>query len=261
MTKEPIVRCIVEGALTAIVRQPTLRSWARRHGLTRLAHRIRARLSLWGSAETNEDRFATALQAAVRPGDCVWDIGANVGRYTARFRDAVGPDGLVCAFEPAPACFALLKAVVVQAPNVRPFNVALGDRDARMTLNLAANPLYGAHSMVAAPHVDGCTVEVPVFSGDHFRVMQDLPIPQVIKIDVEGFEEEVLGGLGQTIRDLRCRAVFVEVHFMLLDERGQRDAPTRIEHSLTALGFRVRWSDPSHLVAQRRSARSDRWAS
>jgi len=257
MTREPSIRGIIEGALTAIARRPTLRSWARRRGLLRYAHFFRVSLGLWGSAETNEDRFAAALQAAVRPGDCVWDIGANVGRYTAVFRDAVGPDGLVCAFEPAPACFAYLQAA--EAPNVRAFNIALGDHDAQMMLNLADNPLYGSHSIVAAPRLGGCTVEVPVFTGDHFRVLRDLPIPQVIKIDVEGFEEEVLGGLGQTIQEPRCRAVFVELHFMLLEARGERNAPTRIERSLTALGFQVRWADPSHLLAQRRPVRPH-WA-
>ena len=52
--------------------------------------------------QTYEARFMRALNARVRPGDVVWDIGANVGMYTQQFAHAVGRSGRVIAFEPAP---------------------------------------------------------------------------------------------------------------------------------------------------------------
>jgi hypothetical protein len=50
------------------------------------------------------------------------------------------------------------------------------------------------------------------------------------------------------------RAVFVEVHFRILEERGRADAPVRIEKLLRAKGLRPKWVDPSHIAAERISA-------
>ena len=60
-----------------------LRSIARRIGLTRAIVRIR------GEAQY-EERFSNAMLSAIYPGAVVWDVGANVGFYSAKFSDRVG---------------------------------------------------------------------------------------------------------------------------------------------------------------------------
>ena len=47
-----------------------------------------------------EQALTRAMHSAVRPGDVVWDVGANIGEYAAQFADWVGLDGRVYAFEP-----------------------------------------------------------------------------------------------------------------------------------------------------------------
>lgn len=76
-------------------------------------------------------------------------------------------------------------------------------------------------------------------------------VPNAIKIDVEGFELEVLQGLGTHLAAPALRAIGVEVHFGILQERGMADAPQRIEQLLARNGFRVQWPDNSHLLALR----------
>ena len=47
------------------------------------------------------------------------------------------------------------------------------------------------------------------------------------------------------------RAVFLELHFQFLEERGRAGAPIRIEEQLRGKGFRPRWVDRSHIAAKR----------
>jgi hypothetical protein len=72
-----------------------------------------------------------------------------------------------------------------------------------------------------------------------------------VKIDVEGFEEEVLKGGVATFSEPSCRHVLVEVHFSRIDERGLGDAAARIVKMLKHWGYIIRWVDASHLHASR----------
>ena len=73
----------------------------------------------------------------------------------------------------------------------------------------------------------------------------------MIKVDVEGFEEEVLQGMGEMLTSSELRSVLVEVHFMKLELRGKATAPVRIEKLLRGKGFKTNWVDASHLFATR----------
>ena len=44
----------------------------------------------------------------IRPGDTIWDVGANIGYYTCLSATLTGTDGRICAFEPNPQNFRLL---------------------------------------------------------------------------------------------------------------------------------------------------------
>ncbi|MDO3722417.1 FkbM family methyltransferase [Marinobacter sp. chi1] len=71
-----------------------------------------------------------SLDQLINDGDWVIDIGANVGHYTKKFSELVGPAGRVIAFEPVPTTFSLLAANVQKFPlkNVSLFNAAVSDK-------------------------------------------------------------------------------------------------------------------------------------
>jgi hypothetical protein len=96
-------------------------------------------------------------------------------------------------------------------------------------------------------------MEVRVMRGDSYWRASGIT-PNGIKIDVEGFEEEVLAGMEGLLAEPELRAVFVEVHFQKLEERGRAEAPLRIEKLLRSKGLRPRWVDASHIVAKREEA-------
>ena len=69
------------------------------------------------------------LDQWVSRNDWVIDVGANVGVFTARLSELVGPAGRVLAFEPVPTTFRILvhNSRLFRFPNVSFLNVALSD--------------------------------------------------------------------------------------------------------------------------------------
>jgi hypothetical protein len=94
--------------------------------------------------------------------------------------------------------------------------------------------------------------EVRIARADEILMERRLPPPEVLKVDVEGYELEVLRGFGDLLHSSALRAVFVEVHFALLHERGLDAAPATICSLLESAGFKVRWPDISHIAGIRR---------
>jgi FkbM family methyltransferase len=186
-----------------------------------------------------EAQFGKALLAEVRPGDVVWDVGANVGFYTRQFIDRVGPTGRVVAFEPNPSSYNILRRDCGAAATVK---VALGDCNGEGFLEPHPEPRSGSHHLVAEPTPTATPVKL--MAGDDYEGAW----PNVMKIDVEGFEEEVLAGMPRILADQRLRAIFLEVHFALLEQRHKANAPLLIERKLRRLGFKTSWfRDRSHL--------------
>jgi FkbM family methyltransferase len=198
-----------------------------------------------------EEPFRKAMFACVRPGDCVWDVGANVGLYSESFAAAVGPAGRVISFEPSPACVAIIEERRRNACAGTPWEViagALGDEDGDAWLSVAAGGTAASNHLAngAGPAV----VPVRTYRADSM-VAAGCPVPAVIKIDVEGFEGEVLDGMTCLLGTSSLRAVCVEVHFRTLVERGKPHEPARLVGLAEKHKFSVKWTDVSHFVARR----------
>jgi FkbM family methyltransferase len=219
--------------------QTEARAFARRTGVMPLIRRFTTR---------TEDKFHAALRGAIRPGDVVWDVGANLGVYTEVFADWVGSSGTVVAFEPVPSCFREMERRLGSRDNVIRLECGLGDTDGDLPMMVDDHPLAGTHSFAGG---SGTAVQLKVHRGDTVVSDDSAPAPNVVKIDVEGFEQEVLDGLGAILRDPSCRAILCEVHFTVLDQRGRRQAPREIEALLKASGYRTRWVDSSHIAGER----------
>lgn len=177
-------------------------------------------------------------------GDCVWDVGANVGHYTTEFLRLVGPDGRVVAFDPEPSCARRLEALG-SAPQLLVVEAAVADFDGETSFSVSA----GQGSYYNHIGSDDSELKVRVARAATL-VAEGTPAPTVVKIDVEGWEGEVFDGLGGLLEGIR--ALFVEVHFKILGERGKPFEPTRICTMLGDQGFAISWTDRSHFVAERR---------
>ena len=221
-----------------------LRTFGQKLGALRPAVRIYRRVL----AKSYEERFHRSLLDLIRPGDVVRDIGANVGVYTTVIADCVSPSGTVVAFEPSPGSYAALEAAVNGRSNVLIHNVALSCVEGQSTFYVNNDQSGTTDGFTQRSDQSRC-VEVVVKRGDAFRHHP----PCVVKVDVEGFELEVLQGMPRILADPRLRAIFVEVHFLELANRGLRSAPADIVSLLRAADFTVQWIDPSHIGATRRT--------
>jgi len=205
---------------------------------------VRRRIAAISRRSLGEKRVNAALIGVTRRGDCVWDIGANVGLYTQLFLEWVGPNGKVVAFEPVPENAALLRELDA-GPQLTVVEAALADADGQISLVVSGES--GETSHIGSDSSDALTVRV--VRGDSLVANEGVPSPDVLKIDVEGFEGDVLDGIPTALRS--ARDVVVEVHFAALTERGKPNEPLRIIKLLRDAGFSVRWLDISHFLATR----------
>ena len=209
-----------------------------------------------GNQESYEEAFHEALKKAVRPGDVVWDVGANVGMYTRLFLDWTETSGEVVAFEPFPKAYESLRTAVrtheeksrltvlevalSNEPGQAVFSGNLDDEDVTTTAHIAENTSVSDRDIV-----------VQVYTADGAVKKFGLAQPNVAKIDVEGFEEDVLKGGSETFGNPECRELLIEIHFARLEERKMGDSPARIVSMLKKWGYSVKWLDSAHVHASR----------
>jgi FkbM family methyltransferase len=159
-----------------------------------------------------------ALLATVRRGDVVYDIGANMGVFTVALAKRVGASGTVVAFEPQAAAFDHLESNVRlnALGNVRAYRLGVGEHDEEAVVEPAREDVLSRLTPVAAAIGRAAVATVSIVNGDRFRAEHGLPAPTAVKIDVQGYEDAVIGGLSGTLSAPACRLVCCEIHPPLL---------------------------------------------
>lgn len=129
----------------------------------------------------------------------IWDVGAFIGDHTAHYLKITG---VVHAFEPNPDAFYCLKRNLeaFEFPHLKCWNLAASDTHGKIQMNLDENA--GASHIVSAG-----TVERPCAPLDSL----DIPDPDFIKLDVEGWEMRALEGMTETLERARPK-VLVEIN-------------------------------------------------
>ena len=161
-----------------------------------------------GISENCEPLVWKDLMSNIRRGDVVVDVGSFIGLYTIASAMRVGPNGSVTAFEPEPTNFKWLQRHVALnhvEDRVRLVRAAVGHRvgEGRFVVGRDLQSHMGDIQ-------DGrFTVHVTTLDEEFPTQRVDL-----LKVDVEGFEERVLQGGARLLKDdSRCpRTVYIEVH-------------------------------------------------
>ena len=152
-----------------------------------------------------EPRTLALYQKLLRPGDIFVDVGAHVGFHSLVARPLVGPSGLVIAIEPQPynAQKILANWRANDFANLKLIIAAAGERDGWVELqdqpitDRALLTLRGNGAKDQAQHF-----EVPSLRLDSIFQRHKVSRLRLLKLDVEGYENEVIGGLGERLRDV-----------------------------------------------------------
>jgi FkbM family methyltransferase len=167
-----------------------------------------ARLNLWRHDLRKCDPALLELaREVIKPKDVIWDIGANVGLFAFTASHFAGSAGQVYAFEPDITLVQLMRRSAAEVPAsnapVHLVPVAISDHvglaEFRIAKRRAANSLLVEASLETGGVVE--TQIVPVFSID--SLLDRLPAPRVVKIDVEGAENLVFKGAERLLRDVK----------------------------------------------------------
>lgn len=152
-----------------------------------------------------------AMKHAARPGDVVWDVGANAGLLSYLLVRSL-PSCAVVFFEPNPAVYAIASEALAPFAQAKGVPVGLSSDSkatARMVVPQGGSTVGSLGGAPAERASGGLTVRLA--RGDELIERGEIPAPNVIKIDTEGHEAEVLAGLGRTIARLRPKIFFEHI--------------------------------------------------
>ena len=150
----------------------------------------------------------------LRKGDVVLDIGANIGYYALLESMLVGETGLVYAVEPVISNFKQLEKNIQlnNAGNIRSFQFAFGAEKAETEIYISDKCNWCTLNKEAIRDCVG-SQKVSVVPVDSF--LEDKATPKLIRMDVEGYEYEVLQGMTNTLDGPYCTLPFRTIFISL----------------------------------------------
>lgn len=191
----------------------------------------------WFHGRRRERSSMEVFARLIRPGDCVLEAGGHIGYISLYLAHLVGREGTIHVFEPGPNNIPYLAGNLGGQPNARLVPRALGSAPGTLTLYVEDltgqnNSLVPNFEVLAANErravkASATPTPVEVTTIDSYAEQERIR-PDFMKIDVEGFEWEVLSGARKVIAE--CRPVMmVEV------QTHQRD----IADLLRGYGYRL----------------------
>jgi FkbM family methyltransferase len=195
-------------------------------------HGISRELSVY---QTHEPLATQLVKQLLKPGMNVVDIGGNLGYYALLEAQMVGDAGRVIAIEPVAANFAQLSKNVEANGyrNILLHNVAIGASNGTAPMYLSKKSNW--HSLHPVPWKTR-EITVRVSTLDALLAQHKLLSVDLIRMDLEGYEIEVIQGMAETLKDYSPR-LLVELHPHVVGAR----AIVGYLRQLKALGYDLDW--------------------
>jgi FkbM family methyltransferase len=187
----------------------------------------------------SEIRLARYLMKNLRPGDTFCDVGSHFGYFSLLASQLVGENGRVLAFEASRSTFGILAKNTAPFQNITPLHRAASDEAKTLIFN-EFPPLFSEYNSLVLPEMKNAawmknnpaqTIEVAGVRLDDFFA-EGKTTPNIVKVDVEGAEPQVLGGMEQF---LRKNAPLVVMEYLL--SNGQNEAHRQAVAFAQTLGY------------------------
>ncbi len=170
-----------------------------------------------------EEPVMRIMEKYLGPGAVFLDVGANEGVHSVYAARLVGAAGTVLAVEPQSRLHAVLDRnfALNGLRNYRLWACALSDHDdATLLLNLYPGLNTGSSSVVARCRFCRALERVRTKTASALIAESGVDRVDLVKVDVEGYEPEVVHGLLPALRERRVRALMVDYHGPILARRA-----------------------------------------
>ncbi|MGE0055209.1 MAG: FkbM family methyltransferase [Hyphomicrobium sp.] len=189
----------------------------------------------------HENGTHKVLERFVTPGSVFVDVGANVGYFSLMAARLCGPQGKVIAIEPSPAAVRLLRLNLDNVAHAEIVEKAAGDSHGAVRFFVRKN---GDMSSLEYEHgLQSVLVEIDALD----QLLAGQERIDFIKIDVEGFERDVLSGASRVIA--KHRPI---IYFEFIEQFAQRlgFGLEDFKRQLQPLNYTLLWAnnDPTERV-------------
>lgn len=183
----------------------------------------------WPLPAVFEPKMVQLFSTLINKSDCVLDIGANVGCTSILFGELADK---VYSFEASPSTFKLLETNIAQSglKNIEIFNSGVGAESGESTLTFSADNRSGGFVSDQTQASAGHIIEtINIKPADELVDAIGLHQVDFIKIDVEGFEGQVIKGAQQLLRKSQP-IVVLELNHWCLNAFQRTSLPDFFDH-------------------------------
>lgn len=200
-------------------------------------HRLEPGSTVPMATESFEPETTRCLLDLLNPSDVFVDVGAHIGYYTLLGARAVGAEGHVYAFEPAPPNLALLtRNIHANGYGDRVTVIPKAVRNRVGSVQLFLDPEdSGSNSLFIVSPARKDSVNVEATTLDEFFGQAGWPAIHTMKVDIEGSEKAALEGMRElSVRNPRLRLI---IEFSSRNLDAANVTPGELFAALRKLGF------------------------
>ena len=164
-----------------------------------------------------EPECTRIMKQYVKKGMTILELGANIGYYALMEAAIMKNKGKIYAVEPFPPNFSMLQkniALNSYEPIIESYNLAMSNRSGKDKLYVSEK--HNLCNMMQSGATD--FIEIQTSTLDDFLVGKQQP--DIIRMDIEGFEYYVLDGMEKTLQNGKPFMMFMEVHPYQIYEKG-----------------------------------------
>lgn len=198
--------------------------------------------------KTHEPLSTKILSKSLKSGMVCLDIGSNIGYYTCLESLIVGNSGKIIAIEPSPINFKYLQKNVElqESKNIELHNFACGNREGKIDFLVSNRSNWSrvaSDDLIDAPPdaiIEKISIEIKKL--DLFLQEKNLEKLDFVRMDVEGYESNILKGLEDTLRIFKP-SLQIEVHLFILGNESTVNLLTFFEN----LGYEICYYIPREM--------------